>query len=427
MNDPIDNDDNYVPETNAVNRDGGAAKLDADPINQSASDAFDSLLDSIESELDTNQDNSGQFSRNVQAETSGKQDVAGQNSETNSGTQNDDLDPEIAAIQPPQGMPEEQLGNWKSMRKSLSDYKKQAAEAATLRQRLEELEARSAQMSQQPQLPPDYLEWKQRAAIFDAKNDPAFRAKYETPINESKGAIYSLLRKYDVPEESIKAIEEKGGPTKITEAWWKTQIIDKLNGMGKFTDAIRIQNAMAQIEDAEAAMNAELKQAETNADQWLQKREQEKYESALRDYNDEQTYLDELTKNTPFRFQEIPQNATPEQVKKIEAHNEALESLAQKYESAKNASTLREKAAVWAAATYSHVLVRQLEFEQTARKKDADTIKKLMAENSALKGAGRAPRSNVNNSSARPSSNLSDRIKMSSSDAIDAGLDEAGA
>jgi len=419
-------EENYVPETNAVNRDGGAAKLDADPINQSSSDAFDSLLDSIESGADTTQDNSNQYTRNVQQDSSTQQGFRDQNSGTNSRTAPDELDPEIAAIQPPQGMSEKQMGNWESMRKSLSDYKKQAAETSILKQRLEDLQTQAAQM-QQPQLPPDYQEWRQRAAILDIQNDPSFRAKYDAPINESKGTIYSLLRKYDVPEESIKAIEEKGGPTKITEAWWKTQIIDKLQGLGKFTDARRIENAMAQIEDVEAARDGELKQAKENSEQWLHQKEYEKYESAVRDWEDEQSYIEELTQNTPFRFQEVPPSATPEQVQKIESHNATMQDLAGKYDSAKNARTPKEKAAVYAAAVYSHVLTRQLQFEQTARKQDADTIKKLMSENSALKGAGRAPRSNVNNSNARPSNNLSDRIKMSAGDAIDAGLDEAGA
>ena len=82
--------------------------------------------------------------------------------------------------------------------------------------------------------------------------------------------------------------------------------------------------------------------------------------------------------------------------------------------------------AVAAAATLSHVITQQLRVEQQQREQMQAQIEKLMKENSALKSSGRIPKSTVSNQSS-PKSSTSDRIKMSASDAIDLGLEEAGA
>jgi hypothetical protein len=54
----------------------------------------------------------------------------------------------------------------------------------------------------------------------------------------------------------------------------------------------------------------------------------------------------------------------------------------------------------------------------------SEQLKKLTEENNRLKSAGKLPRQNVNAPN-RVSNSLGDRLKMSSADAIDAGLDEA--
>jgi hypothetical protein len=54
-----------------------------------------------------------------------------------------------------------------------------------------------------------------------------------------------------------------------------------------------------------------------------------------------------------------------------------------------------------------------------------DQIKQLTSENNKLKGSSKLPKQTVTTQSSNKSSNLSDRIKMNASDAIDLGLDEA--
>jgi hypothetical protein len=54
----------------------------------------------------------------------------------------------------------------------------------------------------------------------------------------------------------------------------------------------------------------------------------------------------------------------------------------------------------------------------------SEQLKKLTEENNRLKNAGKLPRQNVNAPN-KVAASINDRLKMSSMDAIDAGLDEA--
>ncbi len=110
----------------------------------------------------------------------------------------------------------------------------------------------------------------------------------------------------------------------------------------------------------------------------------------------------------------------------MQAHNSAVQALEQKFSSALWPKNANDRAAVAAAATFSHVLTEQVRIEQRMRAQHEAQIKQLSAELSKLKGLSKVPRQNVTSSSPKQSS-VYDRIKMSSSDAIDIGLDEAGA
>jgi hypothetical protein len=88
--------------------------------------------------------------------------------------------------------------------------------------------------------------------------------------------------------------------------------------------------------------------------------------------------------------------------------------------------TPQARADVAAAAAMSHMLTNQLRTEQTARQRMETQIKQLSDENNRLKGAGRMPRQNLATASSNKPASVSDRLKMSSADAIDMGLDEAG-
>ena len=415
--------ENTVPEITAANPDGGAEKLNADPISQSTSDQIDALLDAVESEdsgRDNSQDNSAQFSRNVQPNTDAQQNVTEQNTGTNTGTSQDELDPEIAAIQTPDGMSEKQVSNWEKLRKTATQYKKQAAEVEILRQKLAEAQG-------QPQLPSDYDDLRKFRSTFDLRSDPEFQAKYDKPIKDATESIYNLLRKHRAGDEVIKSIQEAGGPGKVSKGWWKKNAIDKLyQTEDGFTDARRLENALVQIDDTEVARQADIEQSSVHQEQWVQQREAERQKSYEQENQHISSYMEDVTKNVPWaRFQEIPPGATQEQADRVQRHNAGVQDLHEKFSSALYPKSPTERAAVAAAATLSHVVTNQLRFEQGEKAKLQGELGRIQKELAALKSSGRMPKQTVSGQASK-SSSLSDRLKMNSSAAIDMGLDEAG-
>ncbi len=124
---------------------------------------------------------------------------------------------------------------------------------------------------------------------------------------------------------------------------------------------------------------------------------------------------------------EIPENATEEQKKAINSHNEQVSQLEQLFTGALFPQSAQERADIAAAASMSHVLTNQLRTEQAIRKRMESQIKILTEENTKLKGAGKMPRQTISTQGGNKSMTLNDRLKLSSSDAIDIGLEEAGA
>jgi hypothetical protein len=247
-------------------------------------------------------------------------------------------------------------------------------------------------------------------------------------LSQAEETVYGLLKKHKASDEVINSIKEAGGPAKVSKAWWKQNTIDRLYSTEDgFTDARRLENALVQIDDIESARNADLESATANQQQWMQERMQEQEQQYQQQSKSITEYIDNITKDRPqFRFQDVPNGATQAQIEKIQKHNAGVADLQAKFNSALYPSTPQEKAAVAAAATLSHVITQQLRAEQQAKAQLQAQLDKLTKENSALKSSGKMPKSTVSTQS--PSkSNTSDRIKMNASDAIDLGLEEAGA
>lgn len=413
-----DLDNESVPESTVANADGGAAKLDADPISQDISDQIDSALDAAEGiDSPAQEESSEKYTREVAppAAEEPKEEVYQPKVE---------IDPEIAAIQMPPNMSEKQQSNWRKLTESASIAKKQAAEAEILRQRLAELESKQ----QEQKLPEDYDELRRFRSVFDMKNDPGFKEKYDKPLNQAAESIYGLLKKHKASDEVIKSIQDAGGPGKVSKGWWKQNAIDRLYATEDgFTDARRLENALVQIDDIESAREADLESATSNQEKWMQERQAEREQQYQQQSKSIGEYVENITKDRPqFRFQEVPEGATQAQIEKIQKHNAGVADLQAKFNSALYPNTPQEKAAVAAAATLSHVITQQLRAEQQSKAQLQAQLDKLTKENNALKSSGKIPKSTVSGQSS-PKSSTSDRIKMNASDAIDLGLEEAGA
>ncbi len=408
----------------------GNPSLDSDKIDDSTEQQIDNLLDEVikqqeepSNEIETSnsdvpEQNLSQDNVEPVLETESQQatgtsqvDPSQQQQE-----QRSEIDPEIAAIEQPRNLSEKNQSNWRKLQETASSYKKQAEEAETLRQKLQDFE-------QRPQaVPQDYEELKKFRQIFDIKNDPEFQSKYSRPIESAKQNIYGILRKHGASEDVITSIEKSGGPDKINDAFWKNPAFDNI----PFTDVEKLKRNLVDVADLRDKQEGEIQYAAENAEKILQEREMEKgqwYEKTVTEIDQE---IDTLTKELPWaRYAEIPEGATPDQIQQIQNHNSRVADLAGKFESALWPTTSKDRANVAAAAVFSHVLSDQLRTEQAQKSALLDQVKKLTAENNSLKSSSKLPKQSVSTQSANKTNSMSDRIKMNASDAIDLGLDEA--
>lgn len=411
----------------------GNPSLDADKIDDSTEQQIDNLLDEVikqqeepsnESEISNNDPTEQNLHEsNVESVLEEKSNQATTASEVNSGESQSqepkiELDPEIAAIEQPRNLSEKNQSNWRKLQETASSYKKQAEEAEQLRQKLAQLEQNPAQ----PQVPEDYQELKKFRQIFDIKNDPEFQSKYSRPIETAKNNIYGILRKHGASDDVIASIEKAGGPDRINDEFWRNPAFGNL----PFTDAEKLKRNLVDVADLRDKQEQEVQYAAENAEKILQEREMEKgqwYEKTVTEIDSE---LDAITKDIPWaRYAEPLPNATPEQLQQIQAHNARVSDLAQKFEAALWPTTAKDRTNIAAAAVFSHVLSDQLRTEQTQKNALLEQVKKLTAENNALKSSSKMPKQSISTQSVIKTTNVNDRIKMNASDAIDLGLDEA--
>lgn len=393
--------------------------LDAEPISADLDSHIDSMLDAEESaNSGASGDNTSEGGLAEQA-----QKLAESQQPTPPQQQQQTPDDDIAAIAEPEGMSEKNRSNWQRLREAAATYKKQAAEAEQLRQRIAELEKGQPQTT----APEDYEELKKFKATFDIQNDPSFRQKFSEQIDKTSQGIYGLLKKWKASDETIAAIQNVGGPSKVPLSWWKSNVIDKLASSEEtYLDARKIENALAQLDDIEVEMQSEIEKAKQNADGWYKNKMEEFQQNFNKNHEEAWRHVDELTKDIPaFRYKEVPQNASQEELAKINGHNEYVKDLETKYMSALYPKTVKDAATVAAAATLSHILTHQLEVEQKEKASLLAELNQLRGRMGAVSGAGRMPKSNATTIVAPPQVSSASRINMNPLDAIEAGLSEA--
>lgn len=404
----------------------GNPSLDADPIDESTDKQIDAALDAVyeeaygEAEAQPTEPPTEPIAEPQTAIP--QREVATQPTEPIQETPAPtapEIDPEISAIEQPRNLSEKNQSNWRKLQETASQYKRQSQEAEALRQKLQEYE-------QKPPAPADYDELRKFRAIFDIQSDPDFQAKYDQPLNQAKHQIYQILKKHGASDEVIASIEKHGGPGKVDEEWWVNNAINKL----PLTDSERLKRSLLDVSDLQEKRLNEIYKSASNANQYYQQKEQAAVEWFSNQEKEIYGYIQNKIveqKADWAQRKEVPQNATPEQIKSIQAHNAQTEQIEGLFTSALWPKTTQERADVAAAAAMSHVLTQQLRAEQSARQRYQAQIKQLTEENAKIKGAGRMPRPNIGNASNKIPRSINDRLKMSSTDAIDLGLEEAGA
>jgi hypothetical protein len=400
----------------------GNPSLNNDPIDETTSEQIDSLLDEALGETEPKAEESVNEPEVVLEEQTdpvvqpAAEEKAVEPTAPVETTPKVEIDPEIAAIEQPRNLSEKNQSNWRKLQETASQYKQQAAEAEILRQRL-------AEESTKKEIPQDYEELKKFRAIFDIKNDPEFKSKYEAPIQSAKESIYGILKKHGAGEEVIKSIEDAGGPDKIADSFWKQPAFQKL----PMTDAERLKRGLVDVSELKEKQESEISHAAEHAEEILTQRETANKEWYGKEVEQIDSYMEEITKELPWaRFAEAKPDATPDQIRQIDEHNKRVGDLATKFNSALWPTSAQERANVAASAVFSHVLTEQLRTEQAQKNALMGQIKQLTTENNKLKGSSKLPKQTINGQSTNKPSNLSDRIKMNAADAIDMGLDEAG-
>ena len=398
----------------------GNPSLDADPIDEDTENAIDAALDAA-------MDGDDPVQEEVQEETP-EQTEEIQPEQTQEPAQQAEIpqepvtpqveiDPEIQQIEQPRNLSEKNQSNWRKLQETASIYKKQAQEAESLRQKLQEYE-------QKPPAPADYEDLRKFRALFDIQSDPDFQNKYDVPINQAKANIYGIMKQHGASDELLQSIEAQGGPDKIDSKWWQSTL-SKL----PMTDAERLKRSIVDVADLSEKRVAEIQHSAANASQYYQQRDEALVERFTQQEQESINYIQEQIKaqNADWALpKEIPAGATPEQRKAIAAHNAQAAQLEELFYGAMYPQTPQARADVAAAAAMSHMLTNQLRTEQSVRQKLDAQIKQLTEENNRLKGAGRMPRQNLATASSNKPMSVSDRLKMPSADAIDLGLDEAG-
>jgi hypothetical protein len=270
--------------------------------------------------------------------------------------------------------------------------------------------------------PADYDELKKFKQIFDLKNDPEFHTKYEEPIKSATESIYAILKKNGASEETITSIQQVGGPDKVSETWWKQNVIEKL----PLTDAERLKRSLVDVVDLKEKQDREISETAEKAEQILQERSEEKRNWYQTETSQIGQHIDELTKQHGWaRFVEPQPDATPEQLAAIQQHNTRVADLSAKFQSALWPTDAKTRTEVAAAAVYSHVLAEQVQREQASRTQLEARLKQLETENSQLKQVGKAPKATASNTANTKITPNTDRSRMNALDAIDLGLDEA--
>jgi hypothetical protein len=402
--------------------------LEADEIDSSTESEIDSALDNAIASADETETKESYTTEEKSAieETEEPSEESGSLKDFQSTTPNEiaedvsEIDEEIRSIEQPRNLSEKNQSNWRKLQETASQYKKQAQEAEQLKQKLKEYESK-------PQAPSDYEELRKFRALFDIASDPDFQSKYDKPIFEAKNNIYAILKKHGANDDVIKSIEAKGGPDKVDQKWWLDNAISKL----PFTDAERLKRNLVDVADLNEKKISEIEKTSLNVDSYYQQKDQDAVNWFQTQESEAIKYIQDKIKeqNADWAVKKpIPKNASKDQIEAIKSHNNQVEQLETFFTSALFPQTPQERADVAAAASLSHVLTNQLRVEQTQKQKMLAQIETLQKENARLKTSGKAPKQNsAVQSNGNRSTLISDRLKMSSADAIDLGLEEAGA
>jgi hypothetical protein len=323
---------------------------------------------------------------------------------------------DLDTIQPPQDISPRNLVNFNKLRDMAKHFKTQAEILPQLQQRLQELERRNVQVPQD--VAKELEELRTFRRVFDTENDPEFKKQFDGKIESLDNDVLSILMKNGLPEDTAKQIKQVG-MDKISPKWWEETILSKLT----FVDRERVQKRLAERADTIDQRHQEIQKFQQDRESFVQREQQERVERFNKTEEEIYGHVEQLTENVPWaRYQELPEGATPEQIKQIEAHNASVEELERQFVHALFPETSQARAEVAAAAVASTKLAASVQ-DLSTRLTDANSrAEKFQKELEAIRAAGRPPSARQTGTRAPASSERPDPLKMSDEDAIEQGL-----
>lgn len=252
-------------------------------------------------------------------------------------------------------LPHDKPDTAKRIKAILAERDAAAAAAAAAKKEVEEAKKAGASSDEVKKLKDEYEALKADASrlrrLHDLKNDTEFNKKYDEPVRQVDVAISDTLKRYGFGEATLKAIEAEGGFAAFsrsaktfsvkepdpenpgqTRAITKTaaQLAREWVGGMDLADSEAVKSSLGkqQLLQSEKQAAIEKEQAEARAyfeNQGKSQREAAEAAKAAQDktMKEYSEWLAKAETETDFlKDREVPADATPEQKKAIESHNE---------------------------------------------------------------------------------------------------------
>jgi|688.fasta_scaffold154475_3 hypothetical protein len=320
---------------------------------------------------------------------------------------------DLDRVSAPEDVSPRNLVNFNKLRDVAKHYKTQAAAVPELQQQI-------ASLRNSASLPEQYAkelsELRMFKKIFDTENDPEFKQQFDEKVQSLDQDVLAILMKNGLSQETANQIKS-AGIDKISPQWWENSIFKKIS----FVDRERIQKRLAERADVVEQKSKEIERFNQDRETYYARQQEQLVEQQQQLESQIYDHVDVLTAKVPWaRYQEIPPNATPDQVKQIESHNLTVQELDKQFQEALYPTTPQSRAEVAAAAVASTRLASSVQ-DLSKRLTDSNVrAEKLQKELDAIRSAGKSP--SARSSSRKASSDGPETGKLSDEDAIEQGL-----
>ncbi len=323
---------------------------------------------------------------------------------------------DLDKIEPPRGTSPKNLVNFKQLADTAKHWKtKHDAETAQLKTEIEQLKTKTVSMP--PEVETELKDLRTFRKIHDAENDPEFKKQFDEKISGLDDQIIKILTDTGLTAEMAAKVREVGIPKAI--GWLNKEVLPKLDDVTRD----RVTRRLSERADVDDQRSAEVAKFSEKREQYIQQQEKEQTERFQQDQQQIETHVKEIIKDVPWaKPVEIPPNASADEKKRLEAHNQGVEQLGIRFNEALYPATPKARAEIAAAAVASTVLSSQLATARTQLKATETKLAAASQELIKLKSAGRIPEPT---DAKLKKDDEQDTLSMAPDDAIDAGLDAA--